>query len=183
MSGLYISKSKYCKAVQCPKMLWMEMNKKELFDDSVMNEAILQQGSDVGDIAMGLFGDFVEIPYDNPGKMIENTAAQIESGVPVIAEASFSYNGLFCSVDILKLTESGYEIYEVKSSTEIKEIYYHDVAYQYYVLTKLGYPFAGAYLVHINNQYVRSGALDLDKLFTIENVTEDAEALFRDVEE
>lgn len=183
MSDLYISKSKYCSAVQCPKMLWMHLYKKELFDDSVMNEAILQQGSDVGDLAMGLFGDYVEIPYDRPSVMIESTTEVLQSGAPVIAEASFSYNGLFCSVDILKVVDGAYEIYEVKSSTEIKGIYYHDVAYQNYVLQKLGYPVCGIYLVHINNGYIRDGDLDLDELFTVEDVTEDAAALFLDVEE
>lgn len=183
MSGLYISKSKYCNAVQCPKMLWMHFNKKDLFDESVMNESILQQGSEVGDIAMGLFGDYVEIPYDNPGKMIDDTKTQIQSGASVIAEASFSFGGLFCSVDILKASDNGFEIYEVKSSTEIKDIYYHDVAYQNYVLKKLGYPIRGVYIVHINNTYVRNGELDLDELFVIEDVTEEAERLFADVEE
>lgn len=182
MSNLYISKSKYCSAVQCPKMLWMHYNKKELYDDSVMNEAVLQQGSEVGDIAMGLFGDYVEIPYDKPSIMIENTTVQIQLGAPVIAEASFSHDGLFCSIDILKATEAGYELYEVKSSTQIKDIYYHDVAYQNYVMKKLGYPISGVYLVHINNGYVRNGQLELDKLFTIEDVTENAEALFPDVD-
>ena len=53
------------------------------------------------------------------------------------------------------------EIYEVKSSTEVKEIYYHDVAYQCYVLTKLGYTVEHACVVHINKEYVRHGELDL----------------------
>ncbi len=35
---LHLSKSKYCNAVQCPKMLWMQTNRPELFDDSVMNQ-------------------------------------------------------------------------------------------------------------------------------------------------
>lgn len=183
MSGLCISKSKYCSAVQCPKMLWMHFNKRELFDDSMMNEAILQQGSEVGDVAMGLFGDFVEIPFDKPSAMIDKTAEQIKSGVMVIAEASFSYDGLFCSIDILRQAADGYEIYEVKSSTEIKDIYYHDVAYQNYVMKKLGYPISGVYIVHINNTYVRCGDLDLDELFEIQDVTEEAVRLFADVEE
>ncbi len=41
MKQLYISKSKYCSAVQCPKMLWMHKYKKELFDSSVFKEDIL----------------------------------------------------------------------------------------------------------------------------------------------
>ena len=40
-----------------------------------------------------------------------------------ITEASFCYKDNFCSVDILRKINDSYEIYEVKSSTEIKDIY------------------------------------------------------------
>ena len=100
--ALYLSKSKYCSAVQCPKMLWLKKNKPEEFDDSVMNEAILETGNEVGDLAMGLFGDFVEVPFGDLGEMLRITKELITAGEKIIAEASFSYNGLFCSVDVLK---------------------------------------------------------------------------------
>ena len=136
---LYLSKSKYCNAVQCPKMLWMKKNKPEEFDESVMNRVILDNGSEVGDLAMGLFGEYVEVPFDRDlGKMINKTGELLEAGTSIICEASFAYEELFCSVDILKnLGDNKCELYEVKSSTEIKDIYYHDVAFQYYVLTTL----------------------------------------------
>ena len=51
------------------------------------------------------------------------------------------------------------EIYEVKSSTSVKDIYLDDAAYQCYVLTKLGYTVKRVCIVHINNQYVRKGEL------------------------
>ena len=180
-----LSKSKYCQAVQCPKMLWLRKNMPEEFDDSVMNEAVLKTGNEVGDLAMGIFGDFTEVPFSrNLSEMIAKTEELITDGVPVIAEASFSNKGAFCSVDILKNLGGGeVELYEVKSSTEVHEIYYHDVAYQCYVLSKLGYTVKQACLVHINNQYVRQGKLDLEQLFTIENITSQADALYTDVEE
>jgi len=172
--SLYLSKSKYCNAVQCPKMLWMKSRKEydDKFDSSVMNEAVLETGNQVGDRAMGLFGDYVEIPYSNPSDMIKATKEEIEKGTSIIAEASFSYNGLFCSVDILKRTDQGsFEIYEVKSSTEVKAINEDDAAYQYYILTKLGYEITRVCIVHINSSYVRYGDLDLSKLFHIEDIT------------
>ena len=182
---MYLSKSRYCSAVQCPKMLWLRTNKPEEFDDSVMNEAVLQTGNEVGDLAMGLFGDFVEVPFDRHlQSMIDETTRLIDGGTKIIAEASFSYHGAFCSVDILKnLGDKHVELYEVKSSTEVKEIYYHDVAYQCYVLSKLGYTIERACVVHINNEYVRYGELDLQELFEVEDVTKIASDLFKDVEE
>ena len=116
--------------------------------------------------------------------MIETTEALLAEGTPVIAEASFSYEGLFCSVDILKnFGGRRVELYEVKSSTTEKEIYFHDIAYQYYVLTQLGFDVERACLVHINNKYVRRGALDLQQLFHVADLTEQVRAMQPQVEE
>jgi len=38
---MYLSKSKYCKGVQCPKMLWMDKNMPDQFDASVLDESRL----------------------------------------------------------------------------------------------------------------------------------------------
>lgn len=170
---LHLSKSRYCSAVQCPKMLWLKKNKPEAFDDSVVNQAVLDRGNDVGDLAMGLFGDYVEVPFGDLSEMIRQTQTLVESGAPIIAEASFSYDGLFCSVDILKnLGDKRVELVEVKSSTKVSDIYLHDVAYQVYVLTQLGFTVEKACLAHINSGYVRHGELDLQALFTVEDLTE-----------
>lgn len=185
MSKYGFSKSRYCCGIQCPKMLWLKKNMPEEFDDSVMNEAILSTGNDVGDLAMGLFGDYTEVPYsESLGDMIPATQKLIDEGVENICEASFSYDGCFCSVDILKnLGDNKVEIYEVKSSTEVKNIYHEDVSYQNWVLTKLGFDVQKVCLVHINNQYVRHGDLELDKLFTIVDLTEIAKTKFDEVGE
>lgn len=73
-------------------------------------------------------------------------------------------------------------LYEVKYSTEEKPIYQHDVAYQVYVLTKLGFTVERACLVHLNNQYVRHGDLDLQQLFHVVDLTEKARSMQPDVE-
>jgi hypothetical protein len=120
----------------------------------------------VGDLAMGLFGDYVEVPYGDLSEMIRHTQMLVEAGTPIIAEASFSYDSLFCSVDILKnLGDKRVELVEVKSSTRVSDIYLHDVAYQVYVLAHLGFTVEKACLAHINSGYVRHGELDLQALF------------------
>lgn len=185
MSTHHFSKSRYCSCIQCPKILWLKEHMPEEFDDSVMNQAVLSSGNDVGDLAMGLFGEYTEVPYtENIGEMIPATEKLIGEGIKNICEASFSYDGCFCSVDILRnLGKNKVELYEVKSSTEVKWIHEHDVSYQYYVLTKLGYKVQKACLVHINNQYVRHGELELDKLFTIVDLTKTAKSKLKEVEE
>lgn len=46
--------------------------------------------------------------------MIKKTQDEIAKGTAVICEASFTYNGNYCAVDILKKNEDGYDTYEVK---------------------------------------------------------------------
>ena len=170
---IHLSKSKYCSAVQCPKMLWLQKNMPEAFDDSVVNQAVLDRGNVVGDLAMGLLGDYVEVPYGNQSEMIRQTQELINAGTLVIAEASFAWEGLFCSVDILKILGEGHvEFLEVKSSTHVTDIYVHDVSYQYYVLTQLGYIVDRAFIAHIDSSYVRCGEMELDKLFRLVDLTE-----------
>ena len=172
--SLYLSKSRFCSAYQCPKMLWLRQNKPEEFNDAVMDQNVLNTGSAVGDLAMGLFGPFVEVPFGDLKDMLRETDRLIESGAPIIAEASFSVDGNFCSVDILKsLGNNRVEIYEVKSSTSISDIYLYDAGYQYYVLNKSGYEVKKVSLVTIDNTYVRMGELELDKLFAVTDVTEE----------
>ncbi len=176
--SLYLSKSKFCNAVQCPKMLWLHKNKPEDFDKSVLNQNVLESGNEVGDLAMGLFGEFTEVAFGDLCDMLSETKRLIAEGVPAIAEASFSLDGLFCSVDILKNKGNNHvEIYEVKSSTELHEIYIYDAAYQQYVLTGLGYKVDKVSVVHINPYYVRHGEIDLDELFVIEDVKSRTDAL------
>ena len=172
MSTLHLSKSRFCSAVQCPKMLWLKQYKPEEFDNSVMNESVLNTGIEVGKKARELFGNYTEIPFGDLSVMVSMTNDALYRGDHIIAEASFADGENFCSVDILVNNGNGkVEIYEVKSSTEIKDIYYYDVAYQYYVLTKQGFEVEKACIVYINNMYIRHGDLDLNKLFKIDDVT------------
>ncbi len=82
----------------------------------------------------------------------------MEKGTANICEASFSYNGLYCAVDILRKQDDGWAIYEVKSSTKHikddgstqadKEVNIADISYQkYVVLEHCGDNVTGTFLV------------------------------------
>lgn len=174
---LYLSKSKYCGLWQCPKIAWLRKYKPDevTIDESVLSR--MENGNIVGDLAMGLFGDFVEVTsYDGDkldlSAMISKTKAEMRKGTQVICEASFDYNGLYCAVDILRKENDGWAIYEVKSSTnDHKEVYLADIAYQKYVLENCGVNVKGTYLITIDNSYVFDGVLGIHKLFKITDVS------------
>ena len=169
-----LSKSRYCRGLQCKKMLWLEKNKPEEAE-KINNESILEQGNVIHEVARYLFKEHINIKYtDNLNEMIKDTYRTIESYKNVtITEASFNYNNNFCSVDILKKSNNNYEVYEIKSSTKLKDIYINDAAYQYYILNNLGFNITKCYIVVINTNYIRKEKIELNKLFTKYDITKE----------
>ncbi|MDY6325952.1 MAG: DUF2779 domain-containing protein [Bacteroidales bacterium] len=166
----------------------MSTYKPELQMIDTSTQARFAAGNEVGDLAMGLFGPFTEMTaYMPDGRldirvMLDNTQACLVDGTENICEASFSYQGCYCAVDILRKTDDGYAIYEVKSSTSAdKEVYAQDVAFQKWVLTQCGIHVTGTYLVCINNQYVRHGEVDIQQLFSINDISEAVEVEYSQV--
>jgi len=174
-----LSKSRYTAFCQCPKNLWLKMYKPDEATVDTGVEARFESGNEVGDLAMGLFGPFVEVTVKREdgsldlAAMVEKTKEEMERGTDVICEASFTFEKNYCAVDILRKTKSGWAIYEVKSSSfpefdgqEAKlEKYAPDIAYQKWVLEQCGIKVTDTYLVCLNSDYVRQGELDLQQLF------------------
>ena len=184
---LQISKSKYCLAYQCQKLLWLNKCKPELENKDPSLAARIEAGYLVGNLAKGLFGEYVDTTTYTPNgqldfnQMISTTKNCIANNIINICEASFSHENLFCSVDILHKDEDDYSIYEVKSSTNTNSIYYADIAFQKYVLEKCGVTVSGTYLVCINNNYVRDDNLDIHQLFSIIDVSKEVSTEFQNV--
>ena len=159
---MYLSKSIYVSVWNCPKGAWINKYHPDWIVVSEAQQARFDTGNEVGDIARGMFGPYVDVTaYKENGsldksEMIRRTAEEMEKRTPVICEAAFSYEGLYCAVDLLRLDEEngGWAIYEVKSSTQVKDYYIADVSYQKYVLENCGVHVTGVYLVNIDNTYV-----------------------------
>lgn len=179
-----LSKSRYTLFRQCQKALWLKIYKPEEaeVDDSL--QARFEQGNVVGDLAMGLFGDYKEAHAEKSDGsldlsiMVEQTREWMQQGVENICEASFALEGHYCAVDILHKTADGWAIYEVKSTSFPEfngkaaklEKYAPDIAYQKWVLTQCGVHVTGTYLVCLNSDYIRHGELDLQQLFIIKDL-------------
>lgn len=126
MNKIYLSKSKYCKLVQCPKILWMSKYKSDVAVPTARDD-VLANGTAVGELARNLFGEYINIEFNKDlNIMIEDTERMLRNKPNIITEASFNYDNNFCSVDILKNNLDGVEIYEVKSSTDVHDIYLDD---------------------------------------------------------
>jgi len=170
-----LSKSQYIRGLQCHKSLWLYKNKPELRDSqSQAQESLFNIGYDVGDLAKQLFPNGVEIIFDtdNFDAMLDKTKELIRNNCEVIYEATFKEKGIFAMADILVKNGTSWDIYEVKASTGIKEYHLNDAGVQYYALQN-SINIGRVYIVHINNNYVRHGDLNIDELFTIADITDE----------
>ena len=173
MSASYvISKTKYCKAVQCPKILWLDKNDPTAASEQ-LTDAVIECGIDVGELAREYYGEYEIVEYSKKLEdMCRTTKKLLDNGVENIAEASFAFGDCFCSIDLLRNKDGKLQIVEVKSGTEVEDIHYDEMSFQYYVVTNAGYEVSAVYNMHINNEYVRRGKLDLNGLFILEDCTE-----------
>ena len=118
-----LSKSRYIAFCQCPKNLWLKVHKPEEAKDDPALQARFEQGNEVGDLAMQLFGDFVEVTTKKADgsldltAMVDKTNEEMAKGTENICEASFALEGHYCAVDILRRNGDSWDIYEVKSSS------------------------------------------------------------------
>ena len=180
---MFFSKSLYTRGVQCKKSLWLKTHKSEVLSPSDENTlARFSTGDKVGALACELFPNGVKIEFEGStfAEKCQQTQDLLAQNQAVIYEATFSYDDILVMVDILQNTSDGLIINEVKSSTKIKEIYLHDSALQYYVLSHL-YPIKQVNLIHINSAYVREDTLEIQKLFVMNDITNEVLALQSEV--
>ncbi|HNX89656.1 MAG TPA: DUF2779 domain-containing protein [Paludibacteraceae bacterium] len=176
MESKMISKSSFIRGMQCHKSLWLHLNQPEERDEtSESQQQIFDIGHNVGELAQQLFPGGIDASRGDHSlvhEAITYTAELINNGQTVIYEAAFSDGETLCYMDILVKEPDGWAAYEVKASTQVKDYQVNDVAFQYFVITRSGLPLKRVSLVHVNNQYVRHGDLDIRKLFAIEPMTE-----------
>lgn len=189
------SKSKFVSAcTHCNKYAWLDKYMPEQKAPvSEYTQSLFDNGHLVGGLAQEYFRADVDVTaFDEKGKldltqMVRETEKHLKLQTPVIAEASFTYNGLFCSVDILVRNADGtYDMYEVKSSkrekatkknpTGVKEQYMLDAAYQRYVLEHRDVNLNKVYVLLLNRDYVRGASFDLDQYFVKCDVTAETAA-------
>jgi len=179
-----LSKSLFSRGLQCHKSLYLHKFHPELNNQlSNSQHGRLKSGNEVGELARQLFPGGILVPYENLSipAQLELTSSLIDNGVKTIYEASFEYDGIFIKVDILHKGRGGWEIYEVKSSTAVKDVHLQDVALQYYVLDGLGLKISKVSMALINTSYIRQGDIDVDTLFSMANEKHEIVALQKSI--
>jgi hypothetical protein len=164
-----LSKSTFIAWQRCPHTAWYRVNDRPLFESFVdpATRVLLAVGNEIDELARQVF----------PGGLLlgrgqaHETAQAIRRREPVIFQGEFVTDELVVLSDVLvwNADSGAYDIVEVKSSTSASTRhdaeYAVDLAFQEHVLKTCGVPVGKSYLMRLNSDYVRHGALDLDKLF------------------
>jgi len=189
-----VSKSTYLSLLQCPKLFWTIFNEPSSIpaqeSGNQANQSRFDEGKLVEKYARQLFADGIQIDHSQPFPVIiaQSQAALDDSHANLpIYNPLISIGGLICEIDILVPRRIGgmrkYDIYEVKSSTHIKDHHLPDLSFQKYVCQKAGLSINQAHLITINSTYVKQGEIKPKKLFSIQLMDEMIEPYFSKVGE
>ena len=177
----FLSKSTFIRGMQCEKSLYLH-KKRPFLRDRLSPEQLakFRRGHDVGFLAQQLFPGGIDLTPAGPARVAlaaQKTAGLIGGDEKLIYEAAFEFNGVRIFIDILHHDGNAWHAVEVKSSRRLSETYMQDAALQLYVMKGAGLAVETISLAYINDSYIRDGAIDIHKLFTIEDVTLRAKAL------
>lgn len=186
-----LSKSRFQSGRQCALKLWHDVHSPELRvppDEAL--QWIFDRGNRVGELAQDRYpgGRLIEAGYRHPARALEETAAALaEAGQPdatlsAIFEPAVEHQNVFARIDVLLRVGDEWDLLEVKSAANAKDVYESDVAVQYWIARNAGLPIRRAGLLLLNRDYLYDGvALDLQELFRVHDVTEACEARFAQI--
>jgi hypothetical protein len=103
----------------------------------------------------------------------KKVATQYPAETALSFEATLTDGNYESRIDALVYdsTNNTYDLYEIKSSTTIHPEHKYDVTFQYLV-GKASLPINKVYLVRVNSDYQKTGEIDINELFIVEDMTE-----------
>ncbi len=175
-----LTKTDFKEYLLCNKCLWLKKKCPEEYiqgDFSLFLKKLIKDGYEVESYVQKLFPDGVFLSGDKEA-LISRTKDLLTGDKPIFQATFETDSGLFAKVDILDFNKktNKWDLYEVKASSEIKTDIKHnhvkDVIFQTIVAEDSGVDIGDSYIIYINREYRRSGDIDLDKLFIVENIVE-----------
>ena len=175
-----ITKSNYVVGHQCQRCFWFKYNKyKDPSEDDQMAQQRMKDGEYVGEEVKKTFPKGIEIPFlgGDYSEMHQLTKDAINSDTKVIFEGSFLIDGVFIRVDVMQRTPNGWDIFEVKSSSNPKPIHKEDASIQWHILKKVeNLKLRDMYLISLDKTYKKGKELELENVFKRHSLTEYVES-------
>jgi hypothetical protein len=169
--------------MQCPKRLWLEVNRPELREVSADLERRFRQGHRLNEVVHGLYpaGHLIEaeVPLGEALKLTRRHLAR-QSEQPLF-EATFSSRRVLVRADVFQQVDGAWHLTEVKSSTRVKPYHLSDCAVQAWVIGEAGYPVERITLAHVDTGFNYPGGGDYRGLLRERDLTEEVQALLPEV--
>jgi hypothetical protein len=152
-------------------------------EPDIATQYIFDQGHSVGEFAKKFFPSGIDIPTDDFMDNIRKTEQLLQGRNPLF-EAGLLSEGIYSRIDILNpVNEDEWDIIEVKSSTSVKDVHFDDVSFQKYCCEKLGLKIKKCLLMHLDNQYVKYGEIDPEKLFILKDISAEVEEAIKGIQD
>jgi len=183
----FLTKSRYVNGLQCSKWIWLSFNNPEKLpkvDEATQHR--FDEGHQVGELSKKLFPKGIEVKGQLNHELNDKESRELLKKRKPLFEAGFIHkNGkCYARADVLvPVNKDEWDIYEVKSSTEVKEDYIRDISFQKYCYESAGLKIRNCFVVHINNQYVRQEEIEPKEFFVIAPVSDEVESEMPNVED
>lgn len=177
-----LSKSDYLSGLQCLKFLWILKNDKEKIPEKTdIEKANFEQGYLIEELAKTLFPNIIDLSNFDFKEQIEKTKEAVKKRKPLF-QGAFLVDDMYARCDFLIPTGKKWDIIDVKSATEVKDLNIDDLAFQKYIYEKAGLKIRNCIIMHINKDYVRKGEINPKELLIQEGVTGKVEAKIDEIE-
>lgn len=164
-----------------PAWIWIEKHDKSKIPPIDENtQAMFDAGHQFEPYAESLFPEGVTLgfgDYDEYRSLPQRTRDAIARGDKVLFQPRFEWQEFTCICDIVSFVgENEVDLYEIKASTSAKTEHEFDLAFQTAVLEGSGLTVRNISVIHVNNQYVRQGEIEADKITVITDITDKVRA-------
>lgn len=137
MGNYWLTKSKFIRGLQCPKALFYDIYHKEYAVISPELQQKFRQGRAFEKTFKDQWTKGIDVSKLLGWRMEDYapTTQQLlqQNGEITLYEAGFLYNGVLVLIDVLHKDSSGnIDLYEVKNSSQEKQVFHDDIAIQYY---------------------------------------------------
>lgn len=163
-----LTKSDFLSYCVCPKDFWLRKNRPDIYQKPELTlffQKLIREGYEVEKYAKDLFVDKENVEFQKQFQVDEGLNS---NGVKFYAEVD-----VFEKLEEKELAVGN--IYEVKSSSEIKTDLQHnhikDITFQVVTAERSGIKINKAFIVHVNKEYVRNGEINPFELLVVEDVT------------
>lgn len=164
-----LTKSRITTGLKCEKRLWFDVN------DAIHKDThLFYLGNRFGDFAKKFYGEAFDLSGNlNAIDAIEKTQqALLDPSVTIIYEAAFLFESTLVRTDVLIRRTNGWDMVEVKSSSNVQDNHVIDAAVQAYIARANGLKINKIIIAHINKEFFYSEKNDYNGLLIEVDVTD-----------